>query len=727
MAVKISVGPPVITIHDNSTFMVSDLSGEITGNGELGVFADDTRFVSHYAIFANGQSWLPLTSSATSATSARIHLANPLVPTEDGPIAPGSLALTITRIIDEGIHEDLDVANYSLAPVRFHLEIALRSDFADLFEVKRHAFTRRGHIHTEWTDESGELDTSYANGDFNRRFTFHPFNADARPHYANGRITFEIELAPGGTWHTCCEYVLADDGRERAPGHEHHEHPDADPDGPGSGWLTSATALTSSNEDVYRLYRQSVEDMGALRLRDYDSAADVWVAAAGVPWFVTLFGRDSLIVGLQTMPVHSCLALGALKNLARFQATERDDWRDAEPGKIPHEIRFGELAHFKRIPHTPYYGTADATPLYLIALHEAWKWQGDIALLREYRDVALRCLDWIDSDGDLDGDGFQEYRTRSSAGYENMGWKDSGDAVVSADGRQVKSPKALCELQGYVFDAWMRTAEVFDALDEPDRAAMLRRRAAELQDRFEARFWSDELGFYAYGLGPDKQPIQTIASNAGHLLWSGIAHPAHAARVVERLLEPDMWSGWGIRTLSARNPAYNPHSYQLGSVWPHDNGIIALGFRRYGFAAEAARIARAISEAASYFVSYRLPELYAGIERKPGTFPVLYPGANVPQAWAAGSVFHLLSAILGLRADAPNGRLFIDPALPSWLPDVTLHGVKVGTDVLDLRFWREDERSRWEVIAQIGGVQVLEHAWQPWRVDGQPSLNGGHV
>ena len=260
-----------------------------------------------------------------------------------------------------------------------------------------------------------------------------------------------------------------------------------------------------------------------------------------------------------------------------------------------------------------------------------------------------------------------------------MGWKDSGDAVVYPDGRQVLQPKALCELQGYVFDAWMRMAEVFDAFGEAGRARELRDRAANLQERFEERFWCEDIGFYAYALDPDKQPVRTIASNAGHCLWSGIIRPDRAARVVRRLMEPDMWSGWGIRTLSGRNPAYNPFSYQLGSVWPHDNGIIALGFKRYGFVAEAARIARDISEAASHFVSYRMPELYAGIERRPGAFPVLYPGANVPQAWAAGSVFHLLQAILGLQADAPNGRLYVDPVLPPWLPNVTCGGCGSAT------------------------------------------------
>ena len=352
--------------------------------------------------------------------------------------------------------------------------------------------------------------------------------------------------------------------------------------------------------------------------------------------------------------------------------------------------------------------------MYLIALHEAWKWRGDVTLLREYREVAIRCLEWIDRDGDLDGDGFQEYQTRSTRGYENMSWKDAGDAVVYPDGSQVAAPKALCELQGYVFDAWMRMGEAFEALGEPDRAAELRRKAAALRERFEEAFWCDDIGFYAFALDPQKRPVKTISSNPGHLLWSGIVAPERAARVAQQLMASDMWSGWGIRTLSAKIPAYNPMSYQRGSVWPHDNGIIALGFRRYGYAAETASVARGISEAAGHFVSYRLPELYAGIERQPGSFPVLYPGANAPQAWAAGTIFHLLQAILGLQADAPNGRLFVDPALPRWLPDVTLHGVTVGTDVLDLRFWREDDRSRWEVTAQNGGVRVLQQPWQPW-------------
>jgi glycogen debranching enzyme len=447
--------------------------------------------------------------------------------------------------------------------------------------------------------------------------------------------------------------------------------------------------------------------MSALRLPESGNPNE-YIPAAGVPWFVSVFGRDSLIVSLQNMIVYPDFARGALRVLGELQAKEVDDYRDAQPGKILHEIRAGELATRKLIPHTPYYGTADANALYLIALQEAWKWLGDDSLFLQHEDVARKCLEWIDRYGDLDGDGLQEYQTRSPQGYENMAWKDAGDSVMYPDGTPVKGPKALCELQGYTYDAWLRMAEAFAYFGDVELAAQLRKKAADLRQRFEELFWCEEMGFYAYGLDGDKKQVKTIVSNPGHLLWSGIASPERAARVVQRLLERDMWSGWGIRTLSELNPAFNPFSYQNGSVWPHDNGIIAMGFKNYGFAKEAAMVARDISEAASYFVFYRLPELYAGIRREPGTFPVQYLGANVPQAWAAGSVFHLLRAILGLNANAHTKTLFVDPVLPRWLPDITLHNLRVGASTVTLRFWREKDETRWDVLSAVGGLYV-EH------------------
>ena len=420
--------------------------------------------------------------------------------------------------------------------------------------------------------------------------------------------------------------------------------------------------------------------------------------AAGVPWFAALFGRDSLIAALQTALVYPDFARGALEVLGELQATQRDDHRDAEPGKILHELRRGELAHFKRVPHTPYYGTADATPLYLVLLHVAWRCTGDRGLLEGHLATAERCLAWIDAWGDRDGDGFQEYGTRSSEGYENQGWKDAGDAVLNPDGTPVEGPKALCELQGYVYDAWRRTAEVYDALGRPSDAVRLREKARALFERFNAVFWDEEGGYYAYCLDGDKRPVLTVASNPGHLLWSGIVPPERAPRVVARLMRPDMWSGWGIRTLSAEHPAFNPFSYQNGSVWPHDNGFIALGFKRYGFAAEAARVARDVSEAASFFALHQLPELYAGIERTAVNFPVQYLGANVPQAWAAGTAFALLQALLGLQPDAAAGVLRVDPWLPDWMPELTVRGLRMGDQIFDLRFVRHDGANRVEVL-----------------------------
>ena len=376
----------------------------------------------------------------------------------------------------------------------------------------------------------------------------------------------------------------------------------------------------------------------------------------------------------------------------------RSDFADIFEVKAKELTRRGELAHFRRIPHTPYYGTADATPLYLITLHATWRATGDKMLLERHLATAEECLSWIDRHGDRDGDGFQEYQTRSSVGYENMGWKDSGDSVVYPDGSLVKGPKALCELQGYVYDAWQRMAEIFDELCKPHRAEELRRKAEVLFKRFNDTFWDEELGFYAFALDGEKKKVLTVASNAGHCLFSGIVLPERADKVVKRLMAPDMWSGWGIRTLSALHPSFNPYNYQTGSVWPHDNAIIALGFKRYGFGAEAAQIARHISDAGSHFLSNQLPELYTTIERDEDSFPVQYLGANVPQAWAAGSVFSLMQAILGIVPDAPHEKLYVDPLLPTWLPDLTLLDLHVGRHSFDIRFWRDGDETHFEVL-----------------------------
>jgi len=699
MTVKVQVGPPQIAIHQGQTVLISEEDGQINWPSEKGLYFLDTRIVSSWTIYANGEPWELLNGGAISYYASRIFLTNRSFLTEDGMIPPRTLGLTVSRSIRGGMHEDIDITNNGLKPVRFQLEIALRCDFADVFEVKSGRIVRRGRITTQWSETRQRLRTTYRNSDFSRAVTIRPAQSSAKAIYANGRLSFEIALKPGEPWHCCLHYTLADGDRHFAPprycvGHSHKSHHAETM----ADWLTNVVKIRTSNEEFYRLFHQALEDMAALRLPIAGTDHMVFLPAAGLPWFVAPFGRDSLIVSLQNTLVYPEFARGALEILGALQAKDEDNYRDAEPGKILHEMRYGELAHFKLIPHTPYYGTADATPLYLITLHAAWRATGDRGLLEQHLETAEGCLAWIDEYGDRDGDGFQEYQTRSPVGYENMGWKDSGDCVVYPDGSLVKGPKALCELQGYVYSAWARMAEVFDALGKSARAKALRAKADALFERFNAAFWDEELGCYAYALDGDKKKVLTVASNAGHCLWSGIVPPARAKKVVERLMAPDMWTGWGIRTLSAANPAFNPYNYQTGSVWPHDNAIIAMGFKYYGFSAEAARIAHDISVAAEYFRLNQLPELYTAFEREETNFPVQYVGANVPQAWAAGSAFMLTQALLGFLPDAPRDKLYIDPSLPKWLPDLAVYDLHLGKHKLDIRFWREGEDTAFEVI-----------------------------
>jgi glycogen debranching enzyme len=701
MAFKVQVGPAQIAIHQAETVLVTAPDGLVNWPSKRGLYFRDTRVVSAWAIYANGELWDLLNGGAIAPHAARIFLTNRGFSSEDGSIPARSLGLVIGRQIDGGLHEDIDITNNSRNPVRFNLEIAIRADFADIFEVKSDQIVRRGRITTSWLAKRQTLQITYRNKDFCRGATIRTGEGDGEPTVnANGRLSFDIALKTGQAWHRCLTYDLTDGAeRIRAPRQCTDSSATSDHSQKMDTWQREVLKINASNEEFYRFYNQGVQDMAALRLPRRGTNHMVFVPAAGLPWFVALFGRDTLIVSLQTMIVYPEFAGGALEVLKQYQATERDDYRDAEPGKILHELRRGELAYFKLIPHTPYYGTADATPLYLITLNAAWRATGERSLIERHLQAAEACLTWIDKYGDRDGDGFQEYQTRSTAGYENMAWKDSGDSVMYPDGTLVRGPKALCELQGYVYDAWLRMAEIYDELDNKRRANALRRKAATLFKRFNEAFWDEESGFYAFALDGEKKKVLSVASNVGQCLWSGIIAPERARTVIKRLMRKDMWSGWGIRTLSADHAAFNPYNYQTGAVWPHDNSLIALGMRRYGYAAEAAAVARDISRAASHFLLNQLPELYGGLQRDPTSFPVQYLGANVPQAWAAGTPFMLLQAMLGLQQDAPRGKLYVDPALPEWLPDVTLTDLRLGRERFDIRFWRDGKDTVFKVLA----------------------------
>jgi glycogen debranching enzyme len=703
LTLPVQVGPSTITINRDDRILVTGPDARIDADAEQGFFTTDTRFVSAYDLWLNGRRPVLLNAAPIRYFSARYQFTNPALMDASGPIPASSLALRLDRTVAGGLHEDYDLVNYGRGVAIVTLEIRIHSDFADIFDVKEHELVRRGTMQTRWFPGAGEIRTRYVNGSFRPELVIRVERADSPPQLANGKLTFVAVVPPKDVWHVCLKWLpMADrDGRPETLGCSALTESRAGIIGPALPYV----GLATPNDAVRSAWEQAVRDMEALRLHDRHDGREAVIAAAGVPWFVTLFGRDSLLVGMLGISGYPEFAAGALQRLAELQATVDDPQRDMEPGKIPHEVRRGELTRLGLLPFAPYYGTHDATSLFIVLLSYLYQWTGDRSLVLRYLANAEAASDWIDRSGDRDGDGFQEYATRSSRGYYNQGWKDAGDAIPAADGRLAPLPIALVEIQGYAYDARRRLADLYEMLGQDEDAARLREAARVLYDQVNDRLWWEEEGTYYLGLDGRKEPIRTVASNAGHLLGSGIVPPERAGRVVDRLLREDMWSGWGIRTLSSDHPAYNPFSYHTGSVWPHDNAIIAGGFRRYGYEREAARVAAATFDAASHFVAHRLPELFSGLPRDEGAFPVQYLGANVPQAWAAASVFRLIAVLCGIhaRSDASGSRLYLAPALPDWLPELTLTRLRAGHGSVDVRFRGRDH----EVLRNDSGFEIV--------------------
>jgi glycogen debranching enzyme len=672
-----------LTILEGSSFCICDEFGDIGSFETSGFFDDDVRFLSKLRLTVNGERPLLLESRNVDYFSAAFYLRNPPV----RGLGQDTLLIARERFIGAGLEERIVVRNETPEPATLELALEVGADFADIFTVKERDFAFGRPEQTRPLPEPAPPEYEHGRS----RFVFRDRSEEgggittqvvlSRVGEVEGDVVrYAIELEPHSEWRlTINVHPSTLDAESEAglawPRQIKQRFGDelARVRESRAAWQLRVPQLRASWQPLQRVFEQSIADLAALRLRDGSLSN---LPAAGMPWFMTLFGRDAIITSLQTMILGPELARTVLRALAELQADSDEPAIDAEPGKIIREVRHGKAA---RTWFPRYYGSIDATPLYLVLLSEVWRWTGDVELVRDLREPALRALEWIDRYGDRDGDGFVEYERRTMRGLTNQSWKDSFDSQRFADGRFARTPIAPCEVQAYVYDAKRRTAELArEVWRDRALAERLEREAEALRRRFDEAFWIPKRGgYYALALDGDKQPVDSLCSNIGHLLWSGIVLPERVDGVVDRLLGPGLWSGWGVRTMSAEDAAYNPLSYHNGSVWPHDNSLIAWGLAGHGRWPELQRLARPMLEAAVQF-DYQLPEVFAGLARWETPFPIPYPTPAKPQAWAAAAPVLLLQLLLGLQPDARREALTtVAPAeLPSWLGDLSLLGVR---------------------------------------------------
>ncbi|HZD17014.1 MAG TPA: amylo-alpha-1,6-glucosidase [Actinomycetota bacterium] len=696
-----------LAVKEGDTFLYSDLEGNLDHGGDygLGLFARDMRYLSLFRMTINGRDPVLLSSSSERGYMSHVDLTNPDL-YEGDEIAVPQQTLNIRRIraINGRLFERVRVKNYNPWPVEIDLEFRFAADFADIFEVRGMARERPEPAMPPLVD-SGTIEFDYEGRDRVRRmtrvsFAARPDRMDVQDAIASA--SFRLHLGPYQTKLVGLTVEpLEVNGRPSTMDFDHAVHVLRRS---YEEWERESTRIVTDNELYNQLLDRSLRDLRAL----WTQTDDGGVLAAGIPWYVTVFGRDSLITSHQLLMVNTRPAREALQLLADRQGTEVDDWRDEQPGKILHEIRQGELATAGIVPHSAYYGSVDATPWFLIVYAQHFRWTGDLAFAEKLLPAAEAALAWIDRYGDLDGDGFVEYLCRSSRGIRNQGWKDSHDSVVHADGTLAEPPVALAEVQAYVFLAKQRMADVYRAMGREEDAVRLELEAERLRARFNERFWMEEERFFAAALDADKRQVRTVMSNPGHALYCGIVDDEKADALVKRLLSPDMFSGWGIRTMSKAAAAYNPMSYHNGSVWPHDNALIAAGMKRYGLARSTNRVATALFDAAIQADYLRLPELFCGFTRRTPNRPVSYPIACSPQAWAAGSPYLMLQAILGISARAHRNLLTVNqPHLPTWLNTVEVRNLSIGDSRISLVFRREGEITSFSLLQREGDVRVV--------------------
>jgi glycogen debranching enzyme len=691
------------TLKYGDTFVVVDSHGDIgtSAGGPDGLFHEDTRFLSHLKLSLNGCEPLLLGFSLRDDNTMLVSdLTNPDIHA-GGQITVQQHTLHVVRsafLWRNLAYQRLTIRNHGDRPVALRLAINFNSDFADLFEVRGVQRRRRGVAATGVTGPA-EAVLSYQGLDGKRRRTTLSF--DPQPSELSAQTAcYRLNLAPGGGAYVFMTIGCNQPNDEQPISFQrglravHRER--------RRGWR-NGTTIETSNHIFNEVLCRSMADLHML-ITDTPQGRYPY---AGIPWYSTTFGRDGLITALQMLWFDPTVARGVLRRLAFYQAKTDDPATDAQPGKILHEMRSGEMAALHEVPFGLYYGSVDATPLFVLLACLYAERTGDAETLAELWPNIEAALRWIDGRGDPDQDGFVEYRRSSENGLANQGWKDSRDAIFHADGRLAEGPIALAEVQGYVFAAKQMAARWAHRLGHTQTAGRLEAEANQLAERFEAAFWCPELETYALALDGAKEPCRVHTSNAGQLLFTGILQPDRAAKVANDLMQPHFFSGWGIRTVARGAPRYNPMSYHNGSIWPHDNALIALGLARYGLKRPVERIFKGLFDAACYMDLRRLPELFCGFQRQHGRGPTLYPVACCPQAWASAAPFTLLEASLGLEFDQRNNEIRLrNPILPPFLDEVFLRNLRLGHSSLDLRIHRHKGEVSVDIPRRLGRIQV---------------------
>ncbi|MCC7372103.1 MAG: amylo-alpha-1,6-glucosidase [Chloroflexi bacterium] len=731
-----------IVLKEHQMFLVCDGNGNIAAHNQdgSGLYWHDTRFLSVFDLELNTGSPQLLSSSGEHNFMMTLQFANQAFQTADGLDVPArSLSIRRNRFLHAALHERIGIFNYNAFPVTLTLTLRFGSDFRDMFDIRGYARRSKHGDIDQPRVEGNEVVLGYVGLDQLRRETRVRFDrppvrvevqepdplpagalelipgisgagdprAEAPIRPPTAAAVFELDV-PSGQFVSLTSEVRVSQGDllPQNGGPAALDTAFTQMRGSYDEWESTCTEIVTDDEVLNAVLKRSLHDLRLLS----DRVDDGYLPSAGIPWFSVPFGRDSLITALQTLSLQPDIARASLIFLAEHQGKQVNDFRDEQPGKILHEIRLGELAALGQVPHTPYYGSVDATPLWIMTLGAYWRWTNDLALLQQLRPNLDAALGWIEQFGDLDGDGFVEYLCRSTRGIRNQGWKDSADSTRHRDGSQAEPPIALVEVQGYVYAALIDAGVLYRALGDDERAAHCQARADDLRARFQERWWSASDQYFAAALDSSKRPLLTVTSNVGHCLWTGLLDQGPAWAVSDRLVQDDMLCGWGVRTLSSKERSFNPMSYHNGSVWPHDNSILVAGLKRYGMDERAVRVSQEMLDAAVRFPLYRLPELYCGFarDRRYYSMPAQYPVSCSPQAWAAGSVFLIVQSLLGLRVDAAAGRVTLRPTLPKAVTHLSMRRLTVGSHQIDLDVHREGNEVRVDVTQAAPVAVVVE-------------------